>query len=152
MSEWGVYLKGSGGVQTGVAKAGYMYKRGEINSAYKKRYFEVILGELAYFGERGEKMKGLIALKGATLNAKPEDNEENGMQVELKDKSRIYYLQTEDAKSFKEWSAAIAKCIVGGKVLLGATLEDTKTSKLNDSIEVDESRRRSTAASSFAVD
>ena len=102
---------------------GYAYKRGEINTAWKKRYFQLVqyengnkTVELKYFqSNKLEKFKGviqcnLIHKKGILSDT---DSKIYGINrqnvIVLVTKERVYYLGFDNEKEASAWLAAIQK-------------------------------------------
>lgn len=66
---------------TPVDREGWLYKRGELNRGYQKRWFVLKGNILFYFDRRGDKEPvGMIVLEGCTIEL-AEDEEQFGFQI-----------------------------------------------------------------------
>jgi len=90
--------------------SGVLRKKGGTIKAYRRRYFELRGKHLYYFkNETTKQPSGVIVLAGARIDQDPTKK----LQLNIKGSklSRLYELQAENEKDFKEWMAALQTAI-----------------------------------------
>ncbi|CAH0563747.1 unnamed protein product [Brassicogethes aeneus] len=94
---------------TPVDKEGYLYKKGEVNKNFVKRYFVLKGNLLFYFEKKGEKEPvGVIILEGCTIEL-AEDEEQFSFKVDFHGtNNRSYFLAAESQESMEQWMKALA--------------------------------------------
>ncbi|KAG6797636.1 sesquipedalian-1 isoform X2 [Apis laboriosa] len=94
---------------TPVDREGWLYKRGELNRGYQKRWFVLKGNILFYFDRRGDKEPvGMIVLEGCTIEL-AEDEEQFGFQIVFHGpNNRNYALAAESQESMEQWMKALA--------------------------------------------
>lgn len=83
-------------------KEGWLWKRGELNKNFQKRYFVLKGNLLFYFEKRYDKEPvGVIILEGCTIELAEEEQEMCAFKIVFHGEGRrTYYLGTEDQVSF----------------------------------------------------
>mmetsp|Transcript_855 Transcript_855/g.1654 ORF Transcript_855/g.1654 Transcript_855/m.1654 type:complete len:93 (+) Transcript_855:271-549(+) len=86
---------------------GWLYKRGLVNTAYKRRYFRLGDGALRYFqDDKGSVQKGMIKLAFHSLE---DSREEFGFR--LVHSQRSFWLRAENEEGYKKWMDALKKLL-----------------------------------------
>jgi len=97
-------------------KEGWLWKKGEVNKAFQKRYF-VLKGNLLFYFERKTDREpiGVIILEGCTIELAEDDQERFSFKInfhnaggENQKGSRIYHLGTECQDTMEEWMKLLA--------------------------------------------
>lgn len=97
-------------------KEGWLWKKGEVNKAFQKRYF-VLKGNLLFYFERKTDREpiGVIILEGSTIELAEDDQERFSFKInfhsgggEQQKGSRIYHLGTEDHDTMEDWMKLLA--------------------------------------------
>jgi len=94
--------------QEKVLKAGWLEKRGKINTAYKSRWIVLTPEHLAYHKEKFQPPRGVIPLKNAKLAPNDKDGPES---FQIQSESRVFYIRCSDRAVAEEWKAAISRVI-----------------------------------------
>ena len=89
---------------------GYLYKRGEHNTSWKKRYFELENFTLKYFAQPGDTQeKGSIIVTHIDVqNASPDGGHSHVFHLRSQD--RVYVLAADTAEDKQEWMEKIMRC------------------------------------------
>ena len=93
-----------------VDKEGYLYKRGEINRGYQKRWFVLKANMLFYFEKRSDKEPiGVVILEGCTVELSENTGQElYGFQIVFQGQgSRTYVMASETQEGMEAWMKAI---------------------------------------------
>eukprot|EP01048_Picozoa_sp_COSAG05_P017162 COSAG05_NODE_2304_length_3250_cov_3.541098_2_plen_136_part_00 len=88
------------------AKIGWLYKRGEHNSAWKKRWFELKNTKLSYYANPGDPVpKGeiTVTMVEGDANAAGTRDSEHEFVFHLKSHGRTYVIAAETAAEKDEW-------------------------------------------------
>lgn len=95
---------GSGG-NSGNDKEGYLWKRGEVNKNFQKRYFVLKGNLLFYFDKKGEKEAiGVIILEGCTIELAEDEQEKFAFKIVFHGEGRrSYTLGTEQQEVLEDW-------------------------------------------------
>jgi len=97
-------------------KEGWLWKKGEVNKAFQKRYF-VLKGNLLFYFERKTDREpiGVIILEGCTIELAEDDQERFSFKINFHNAggdnqkgSRIYHLGTECQDTMEEWMKLLA--------------------------------------------
>jgi len=97
-------------------KEGWLWKKGEVNKAFQKRYF-VLKGNLLFYFERKTDREpiGVVILEGCTIELAEDDQERFSFKInfhngggEQQKGSRIYHLGTECQDTMEEWMKLLA--------------------------------------------
>jgi len=97
-------------------KEGWLWKKGEVNKAFQKRYF-VLKGNLLFYFERKNDREpiGVVILEGCTIELAEDDQERFAFKInfhngggEQQKGSRIYHLGTECQDTMEEWMKLLA--------------------------------------------
>lgn len=97
-------------------KEGWLWKKGEVNKAFQKRYF-VLKGNLLFYFERKNDREpiGVVILEGCTIELAEDDQERFAFKInfhngggEHQKGSRIYHLGTECQDTMEEWMKLLA--------------------------------------------
>lgn len=100
-----------------IIRKGWLWKRGAVNKAYKKRYFRMHAMSLSYYvDEFAKKMQGAINLEGAILVDAREENEHK-WGFTLVSGQRAYVLKALDEDDFEDWRTILRK-ITGGEAAM----------------------------------
>ena len=85
-------------------KEGWLWKRGEVNKNFQKRYFVLKGNLLFYFEKRYDKEPiGVIILEGCTIELAEEEQEMCAFKIVFHGEGRrTYYLGTESQVSWSE--------------------------------------------------
>lgn len=103
---------------------GWLYKRGRVNTSYKRRFFRLKNTCLVYYiDDNSKKPQGDILLTGATIDSDPANNEIFGFQ--LKSNGRTYIIRASDKEDMDWWVDKIAP-------ILGGTSEAKETPEANE--------------------
>ncbi|XP_073823112.1 inositol phosphatase interacting protein [Musca autumnalis] len=87
-------------------KEGFLYKRGEVNKAFQKRYFVLKGNLLFYFEKKGDKEPlGLIIVEGCTIELS-EESDQYWFEIAFNG-NRTYILQAESQESMESWMKAL---------------------------------------------
>ena len=80
-----------------VDKEGWLWKKGEVNKAFQKRYFVLKGNLLFYFEKRTDREPiGVIILEGCIIELAEEDQERFGFKISFHgERTRVYHLGTE---------------------------------------------------------
>lgn len=89
---------------TPVDKEGYLYKKGEIKTSYRKRWF-VLKGNLLFYKEKSSDrdLIGVIVLEGCTVQLCESDEQFAFSLVWSEPGQRTYKFAAEDQKSLESW-------------------------------------------------
>jgi len=91
-------------------KEGWLWKKGEVNKAFHKRWF-VLKGNLLFYFEKHTDKEpiGVIILEGCIIELAEEDQERFGFKISFHgEKTRVYHLATEFQQSLFEWMRLMA--------------------------------------------
>jgi hypothetical protein len=89
---------------------GYLHKRGEHNTSWKRRYFELKNASVKYFAQPGDTQeKGSIIVTHVDVRDAPADREHPHV-FHLRSQDRIFILAAESADEKQEWMDKIARC------------------------------------------
>jgi len=97
-------------------KEGWLWKKGEVNKAFQRRYF-VLKGNLLFYFERKVDREpiGVIILEGCTIELAEDDQERFSFKInfhngggEQQKGSRVYHLGTECQDTMEEWMKLLA--------------------------------------------
>ncbi len=99
--------------------SGFLFKRGDVYRAWKKRWFVLNKSALQYFKQRkdaasSKNMAGLIALNDCTLNADSlvqRKNDGNTFALTNLVSGRVYYLYAEDREAKDYWVNLLRKSL-----------------------------------------
>uniref|UniRef100_T1PIX4 PH domain protein n=1 Tax=Musca domestica TaxID=7370 RepID=T1PIX4_MUSDO len=87
-------------------KEGFLYKRGEVNKAFQRRYFVLKGNLLFYFEKKGDKEPlGLIIVEGCTIELS-EESDQYWFEIAFNG-NRTYILQAESQESMESWMKAL---------------------------------------------
>lgn len=94
---------------TPVDKEGWLFKRGDMNKAYQKRWFVLKGNLLFYYEKKGDKEPvGLVVLEGCTIEL-AEDEELYGFKIVFHGQgNRSYALGADSQESMEQWMKALA--------------------------------------------
>lgn len=86
-------------------KEGWLWKRGEVNKNFQKRYFALKGNLLFYFEKRFDKEPiGVIILEGCTIELAEEEQEMCAFKIVFHGEGRrTYYLGTDSQSAVEEW-------------------------------------------------
>ncbi|XP_075151333.1 inositol phosphatase interacting protein [Haematobia irritans] len=88
-------------------KEGFLYKRGEVNKAFQKRYFVLKGNLLFYFEKKGDKEPlGLIIVEGCTIELSEENSDQYWFEIAFNG-NRTYILSAESQESMESWMKAL---------------------------------------------
>lgn len=89
---------------------GYLYKRGEHNTSWKKRYFELKNATVKYYAQPSDTQeKGSIIVTHVDVkDAAPDGGHPHVFH--LRSQGRIFVLAAESAEEKREWMEKIARC------------------------------------------
>lgn len=92
-----------------VDKEGYLFKRGEVNKSFQKRWFILKGNLLFYYDKRSDKEPlGAVILEGCTVELS-ESNDTFAFELVFEGSgSRTYVLSAETQEEMEEWMKAIA--------------------------------------------
>ncbi|XP_029462651.1 sesquipedalian-1-like [Rhinatrema bivittatum] len=95
-------------ISTTPDKEGYLYKKGELNTSYQRRWFLLRGNCLFYFERHGDhEPLGIIVLESCSVELCNSD-EQFAFAVAFKDPSlRIYKMAAEDQASLEAWMKAL---------------------------------------------
>ena len=85
--------------ETPADKEGWLWKRGEVNKAFQKRYF-VLKGNLLFYFEKQSDREpvGVIILEGCTIELAEEEVDKFAFKISFHGEGRrVYTLGTDDA-------------------------------------------------------
>jgi len=91
-------------------KEGWLWKRGEVNKNFQKRYFVLKGNLLFYFEKRFDKEPiGVIILEGCTIELAEEEQEMCAFKIVFHGEGRrTYYLGTDSQPTVEEWMKFLA--------------------------------------------
>jgi len=91
-------------------KEGWLWKRGEVNKNFQKRYFVLKGNLLFYFEKRYDKEPiGVIILEGCTIELAEEEQEMCAFKIVFHGEGRrTYYLGTESQEIVEDWMKFLA--------------------------------------------
>lgn len=98
---------------TPVDREGWLYKRGEVNKSFQKRWFVLKGNLLFYFDRRGDKEPvGVVILEGCTVEL-ADDEEQTHEQYAFKisfhgTNNRSYVLAAETQEAMEQWMKTLA--------------------------------------------
>nr|ACO12441.1 FAM109A [Lepeophtheirus salmonis] len=94
----------------GFDKDGILWKRGEVNKNFQKRYFVLKGNLLFYFEKKGDKEPlGLIVLEGCTIELAEEEQEKFAFKIVFHGEGRrSYVLGAETQEMVEEWMKLLA--------------------------------------------
>nr|ACO15210.1 FAM109A [Caligus clemensi] len=103
-------LSNYAGSPEGFDKDGILWKRGEVNKNFQKRYFVLKGNLLFYFEKKGDKEPlGLIVLEGCTIELAEEEQEKFAFKIVFHGEGRrSYILGTESQEMLEEWMKLLA--------------------------------------------
>lgn len=93
-----------------VDKQGWLWKKGEMNRAFQKRWFVLKGNLLFYFEKQTDKEPiGVIILEGCVIDLAEEDQERFGFKISFQgERTRTYHLGTEFQQTLVEWMKMLA--------------------------------------------
>jgi len=93
-----------------VVKEGWLWKKGEVNRSFQKRWFVLKGNLLFYFENRTSKDPyGVIILEGCIIELAEEDQERFGFKISFQgERTRVYHLGTEFQQTLVEWMKLLA--------------------------------------------
>jgi len=91
-------------------KEGWLWKRGEVNKNFQKRYFVLKGNLLFYFEKRYDKEPiGVIIIEGCTIELAEEEQEMCAFKIVFHGEGRrTYYLGTESQEIVEDWMKFLA--------------------------------------------
>lgn len=91
-------------------KQGFLWKRGEVNRSFQKRYFVLKGNLLFYFEKRHDKEPvGVVIMEGCTIELAEEEQEMFAFKINFHGEGRrIYYLGTDSQEMLEEWMKCLA--------------------------------------------
>jgi len=91
-------------------KEGWLWKRGEVNKNFQKRYFVLKGNLLFYFDKRFDKEPiGVIILEGCTIELADEEQEMCAFKIVFHGEGRrTYYLGADSQATVEEWMKFLA--------------------------------------------
>jgi len=95
---------------SGVDKSGWLWKKGEVNRSFRKRWF-VLKGNLLFYFEKqtDKEPLGVIILEGCVIELAEEDQERFGFKISFQgERTRVYHLGTEFQQTLVEWMQILA--------------------------------------------
>lgn len=100
-------------VPAGPDERGWLLKRGKLNKAFKRRYFELDLDNMMYYEEIGGAQKGVIELRRGSTVTITETDGQHELHVTTRD--RVYKLRSPDnlLSQLRIWERAIQRAIGG---------------------------------------
>lgn len=93
-----------------IVKEGWLWKKGEVNPRFQKRWF-VLKGNLLFYFENktSKEPYGVIILEGCMIDLAEEDQERFGFKISWKgDRTRVYHFGTEFQQTLVEWMKLLA--------------------------------------------
>jgi len=93
-----------------VVKEGWLWKKGEMNPRFQKRWFVLKGNLLFYFENKSSKEPyGVIILEGCIIELAEEDQERFGFKISFQgERTRVYHLGTEFQQTLVEWMKLLA--------------------------------------------
>ena len=91
-------------------KSGWLYKRGNLNSSWKKRWFVLRYQTLKYYKKSGDsKPKGFIPLSAAILTPGSSEKMRRlfGWEISSMKYSRVFVIHADSEKEMKEWMSCL---------------------------------------------
>jgi len=94
-----------------IIKEGWLWKKGEVNPRFQKRWFILKGNLLFYFENKASKEPyGVIILEGCMIDLAEEDQERFGFKISWKgDRTRVYHFGTEFQQTLVEWMKLLAR-------------------------------------------
>lgn len=95
-------------------RSGWLYKRGNYNSSWKKRWFVLRYQTLKYFkSPKDSKAKGFISLSQATVEAGTTEKMKQlfGFEIHPSKSNRVFVIHAENENEMKEWMNALQQNI-----------------------------------------
>ncbi|CAG0885336.1 unnamed protein product [Darwinula stevensoni] len=91
-------------------KEGFMWKRGQVNKSFQKRWFVLKGNLLFYFEKKGDREPaGVVILEGCTVELCDDDGDPFTFKVSFHGTStRSYYFRAESNDCMEEWMKAMA--------------------------------------------
>jgi len=91
-------------------REGWLWKRGEVNKNFQKRYFVLKGNLLFYFEKRSEKEPiGVIILEGCTIELAEEEQEMCSFKIVFHGEGRrVYFLGSDNQAEIEEWMKILA--------------------------------------------
>jgi len=91
-------------------KEGWLWKRGEVNKNFQKRYFVLKGNLLFYFDKRFDKEPiGVIILEGCTIELADEEQEMCAFKIVFHGEGRrTYYLGADSQSTVEDWMKFLA--------------------------------------------
>lgn len=89
-----------------VPRSGWLYKRGNLNSSWKRRWFVLRYQTLKYYKKSGDtKAKGFISLSAALLTPGTSDKMRrlHGFEISSLKYTRVFVIHAESAQEMAEW-------------------------------------------------
>ncbi|XP_037821209.1 sesquipedalian-1 [Lucilia sericata] len=103
-------------------KEGFLFKKGEVNKAFQRRYFVLKGNLLFYFEKRGDKEPlGLIIVEGCTIELS-EESDQYCFEIAFNG-NRTYILSAESQESMESWMKALTCAGYEYKKLMVAELQ-----------------------------
>jgi hypothetical protein len=98
-------------VPSGPAERGWLLKRGKVNKAFKKRYFELDDDNILYYESIGGPQKGVIELYGSSRTEIIEVDGHHELLIHTRD--RVFKLRSPDNlySQLRVWDNAIRRAI-----------------------------------------
>ncbi|XP_059088803.1 sesquipedalian-1-like [Tigriopus californicus] len=118
-------------------KVGWLWKRGEVNRNFQKRYF-VLKGNLLFYFEKNTDKEpvGVIILEGCTIELAEEEQEKFSFKIVFHGEGkRTFILGTETPEVMEEWMKILASASYDYMKLMVLELEQQLS-------ELDEAERR----------
>ena len=90
---------------------GYLYKRGEHNTSWKRRYFELKNATVKYFAQPGDTQeKGSIIVTHVDVQDADGPDGGHAHVFHLRSQDRIFVLAADTAEEKQEWMQKIGRC------------------------------------------
>lgn len=89
-----------------LSRPGWLYKRGNLNSSWKRRWFVLRYQTLKYYKKSGDtKAKGFISLSAALLTPGTSDKMKrlHGFEISSLKYTRVFIIHAESAQEMAEW-------------------------------------------------
>ena len=94
-------------------KSGWLWKRGEVNKAFQRRFF-VLKGNLLFYFDKDKVLAeplGVVILEGCTVELSNDEEGDAGFGFKINfhgDGKRTYYLAAESQSDLEAWMKALA--------------------------------------------
>ncbi|XP_065107027.1 sesquipedalian-1 [Paramisgurnus dabryanus] len=92
-------------------KTGFLYKKGERNTAYHRRWFVLKGNMLFYFDEKESREPiGVIVLEGCTVELCESESEEFAFAIKFEcTKAKVYKMSAESQAAMESWVKALSR-------------------------------------------